>query len=93
MLFSIGTFLWMIPCVIISILYDIPFRNKTVLNFFVTLLNTILFTFFMTWLDTKIAGITFSAQGLVSYTVLIIIFFIVVQKKGEQLKEADKRQT
>ncbi|MFD3449438.1 hypothetical protein ACFDTO_33205 [Microbacteriaceae bacterium 4G12] len=89
-IFSIGTFLWMVPYELISLLYSIRFRNKTVLNLFVTLLNVILFTFFIIWLDTKVKGISFSTQGLVVYIILVFVILIGIQKKGEQL-EKDER--
>ncbi|MGR5974487.1 hypothetical protein ACT7DE_01250 [Bacillus paranthracis] len=56
----------------------------------VALLNVILFSYFIIWLDTKIKGILFSSQGLVVYIIFIIIFLIGIQKKGEQLEKNDK---
>ncbi len=82
--FSLGTFFWMIPYEVISLLHSIRVRNKAILNLLVALLNVILFSYFIIWLDTKIKGILFSSQGLVVYIIFIIIFLIGIQKKGEQ---------
>ncbi|MDA1512660.1 hypothetical protein, partial [Bacillus cereus group sp. TH40LC] len=45
--FSLGTFFWMIPYEVISLLHSIRVRNKAILNLLVALLNVILFSYFI----------------------------------------------
>lgn len=95
LIFVFYIFIWLIPYGILSYLYDIRIlshRLKLAFKYFVQLVSVSLFVVYVIWLENKIEGIYFSNLSLIICISLLLILYLLIVIKGEQLKEGDKHK-
>jgi hypothetical protein len=91
--FSTCIIFWIIPYVFINVFQSIPIKNK-LLNGLVKiiseLLSTLLFTLYVLFLDRFFIGLSFSALGIVSIIITIMLFTVIINITGTRLKDNNK---
>lgn len=94
-IFSTFIMIWTIPYEIISFLMNLRIRKDSIrrLVWYTTvLLNFIVFTLYVIWVDSFITGIHFSNIGLIVYIIVIALLVVGIKKGGVYLEKRDNKQ-
>lgn len=92
--FSLCIIIWVIPYELINFFQDIPIKNKylkKIVSIIPTLLNVLLLTLYILFLDQRFVELSFSKIGVICLIITIIALSKIINIAGIKLKDAEKR--
>lgn len=89
-IFTLCIMVWAVPFEVIG-LFDRFFVNGGFGGIVLLLLQFVVFTFYLLWLDKMFSTISFSSVGMVCYIIIIALLVLGTMIGGEKVKEQDEK--